>query len=76
MPTPSPQQQQAPLSRTTPGTQGTFFTEFANKVRLLSTAERDKLRESLQRELDRAKQRNDREHLDYYTKLLKLLEAQ
>jgi len=72
--TPSPQQQ-APLSKTTPGAQGTFFAEFASKARLLSTAERDKLRESLQRERDRAKQKNDREHMDYYTNLLKLLDT-
>jgi len=75
VPTPTPQQQ-APLPRSTPDTQGTFFAEFANRVRLLPEAERDKLHESLQRELNRAKQRKDRESMDYYTNLLKLLDAQ
>ncbi len=75
VPTPTPQQQ-VPLSRSTPDTQGTFFAEFANRVRLLPVAERDKLRDSLQRELNRAQQRKDRESMDYYTNLLKLLEAQ
>ena len=74
-PTPTPQQQ-VPWSRPTPDTQGSFFTEFANKVRHLSAPERDKLRESLQRGLSRAQQRRDRESTNYYTNLLNLLDAQ
>ena len=72
-PTPTVQQQ---VPRVTPDAQGTFLTEFANKVRLLSAPERDKLRESLQRELSRAQQRRDRDSTNYYTNLLNLLDAQ